>query len=145
MQDKATQCIQQTIFIEQPDNEGVESHIDTWHKFYIHSCGVRLNTSSNYPTHDQGCIQRGWALEGGGGGGIPGCPFSRMLHALPPCSFARASNSKTTKKTYNFCSPQCAFAIIQPSMTQGQGESKGKLHTMNLVAASSHLTDMGFV
>ena len=30
-------------------------------------------------------------------------------------------------------------------MTQGQGEGKVKLHTMNLIAASSHLTDMGFV
>ena len=30
-------------------------------------------------------------------------------------------------------------------MTQGQGEGKVKLHTMNLVAAGSPLTDMGFV
>ena len=45
----------------------------------------------------------------------------------------------------NFCSPQCAFAIIQPPMTQGQGEGQVKLHTMNLVAAGSPLTDMGFV
>ena len=65
-----------------------------------------------------------------------------MLHALPPCSFARASNSKTQKKTP--CSPQCAFAIIQPHMTQGQGEGKVKLHTMNLLAAGSPLTDMRF-
>ena len=45
----------------------------------------------------------------------------------------------------NFCSPQCAVAIIQPPMTQGQGEGKVKLHTMNLVAAGSPLSDMGFV
>ena len=30
-------------------------------------------------------------------------------------------------------------------MTQGQGEGKVKLHTMNLVAAGSPPTDMGFV
>ena len=30
-------------------------------------------------------------------------------------------------------------------MTQGQGEGKVKLHTMNLAAAGSPLTDMGFV
>ena len=33
----------------------------------------------------------------------------------------------------------------QPSMTQGQGEGKVKLHTMNLVAAGSPITDMGCV
>ena len=49
------------------------------------------------------------------------------------------------KKNSNFCSPQCAFAIFQPPMIQGQGEGKVKLHTMNLVAAGSPLTDMGFV
>ena len=37
----------------------------------------------------------------------------------------------------------CVVAIIQPPMTQGQG--KLKLHTMNLVAAGSPLTDMGFI
>ena len=30
-------------------------------------------------------------------------------------------------------------------MTKGQGEGKVKLHTMNLVAVRSPLTDMGFV
>ena len=37
------------------------------------------------------------------------------------------------------------FAIIQPPMSQGQGDGKVKLHRMNLVAAGSPLTDMGFV
>ena len=32
-----------------------------------------------------------------------------------------------------------------PPMTQGQGESKVKLHIMNLAAARSPLADMGFV
>ena len=49
------------------------------------------------------------------------------------------------RENYNSCSPQCAFAIIQPPMTQGQGEGKVKLHTMNEVVAGSPLTDMEFV
>ena len=43
------------------------------------------------------------------------------------CSFDRASNSKTKEKeNSNYCSPQYTFAIIQPPMTQGQGEGKVK-------------------
>ena len=68
-----------------------------------------------------------------------------MLHALSPCSFALASNSKKPKTNSNCCPPQCAFAIIQSSMTQGQGESKVKLHTVDLVAAGAPLTVMEFV
>ena len=43
---------------------------------------------------------------------------------------------KTKKQTTT--SPQCAFAFIQPPMTQGQ-EIKVKLHTMNLLATGSPL------
>ena len=45
--------------------------------------------------------------------------------------------------------PTCAHLVWlyyhSTLMTQGQGEGKVKLYTMNLVAAGSPLTDMGFV
>ena len=43
------------------------------------------------------------------------------------------------KRKLQLCSPQCAFAMIKPPMTQGLGEGKVKLLTMNPVVAGSPL------
>ena len=63
-------------------------------------------------------------------------------YTLPPSSFAHASNFNTKRKL-QLCSPQYAFAIIKPPMSQGHREGKVKLLTMNQVAAGLCLSDMG--
>ena len=51
-----------------------------------------------------------------------------MLHALPPCSFACASNSKTKKKTTMFAHLSVPLLSSTP-YDSGQGE--GKVNTYN--------------